>query len=438
MEKEISLQDLIKVIWKGKIIITISLFIVLIVTFIGVKIHSANTSRVSTIVALQWEGSSDGFYPDGSNFNYKHLVEPNIIADTLEKINLSVINDYDLRSAIEITPIIPNNITAAIEKAIKEGKEYEYYPTHYKLTLNHGALNLKVNKAQSLLNELVEQFREYFNKKYINKTQITNLNDVDTETLEYIDLYQMYSQKLEFITSVVSLRLEESNGFVSDNLKIGFNDIMFKCTLLKTLTLNQIISRIETYYLAKDAEYLISKYSNEIIRLEYELTKAIAIEENLQTLITNYKGNTGKIIIPGIENGQIIEFDPYYDQLIEYLLEQQNKIVEMENEIIYYNDLIARYQGESLDYTVTPEERQLQQQKLEADIIVAAATLKNIINDTNVLLRDHNQVKVSGIIKPLSTPQRQSNVNTGLYLGVASIIGISFGVAIVLFRHNWK
>ena len=169
MEKEISLQELFKVLWKGKFVILLTLFSVLIVTFIGIKIYSTKKSQVSTVVTLQWEGINDGQYPDGGAFNYKHLIDPYIIIETLEQVSLTKINNNDLRNAIVITPLIPDNIVATIEKAIKEGKNYDYYPTHYKITISNGALNISVSEAQSLLNEMIEQFRCRFNKKYVNQ-----------------------------------------------------------------------------------------------------------------------------------------------------------------------------------------------------------------------------------------------------------------------------
>ena len=92
---------------------------------------------------------------------------------------------------IVITPIIPSNIVSQIEKAIKDGKKYDYYPTYYRLSLNNGALKISVSQAQSLLTELVEQFRVRFNKKYVNQTQVNNIINLDFTELEYVDIYQL-------------------------------------------------------------------------------------------------------------------------------------------------------------------------------------------------------------------------------------------------------
>lgn len=437
MEKEISLQELFKVLWKGKFIILLTVAIVLTATLIGVKIYDNGKSQVSTIVTLQWEGIDDGQYPDGSAFNDRHLIDSYILLETVEKLNLSNINGNDLRNAIVITPIIPSNIVSQIEKAIKDGKKYDYYPTYYRLSLNNGALKISVSQAQSLLTELVEQFRVRFNKKYVNQTQVNNIINLDFTELEYVDIYQILIHQTELIESAASLRLEENEHFVSNNLKIGFNDILIRCNLLRGTTLKQISSRIDTYYLAKNEEFLISQYTHEINRLESELSKAVAYEANLREIIENYDGNQQTIILPGADPAQIIELDTYYNKLMDNLLNQQKIIIELENEIAYYDKMIERYKGEDSEYEFDQEERAAQAVELEADIAAAVAILEQLIDDANVIIGEHNQVKVSEVIRPLTAPQRQSGVNLSLYSAIALLVGCGLGAAIVLFKHKW-
>ena len=113
-------------------------------------------------------------------------------------------------------------------------------------------------------------------------------------------------------------------------------------------------------------------------------------------------------------------------------------IIELESKINYYTKLIKRYKGEDPDYFVTPEERLLQTQKVETDILDAEAALEKLIADTNIILIEHNNVQVSEIIKPLSVPQYQSSLNVTLYGAVALLLGSGLGAAIVLLKHKWQ
>lgn len=80
----------------------------------------------------------------------------------------------------------------------------------------------------------------------------------------------------------------------------------------------------------------------------------------------------------------------------------------MENEIAYYDKMIERYKGEDSEYEFDQEERAAQAVELEADIAAAVAILEQLIDDANVIIGEHNQVKVSEVIRPLTAPQRQS------------------------------
>lgn len=438
MENEISLRDLFNVLWKGKFVILLAVAIVVVATLIGAGIYDRSKSQVATVVTLQWEGISDGKYPDGSAFTDKHLVDPYILVATMEELELNNLNGNALRNAIAITPIVPDSIVAQIEKAIKDGKTFDYYPTHYLLALNNGALGISITQAQALLTELVEQFRIRFNRKYVNQTRVNDIINLDFTDLEYVDLYQILSRQAELIAAAVTLRMEGNEHYVSNDLKIGFNDILIRCNLLCATTLKRISSRIDTYYLAKDTEYLISQYGYEISRLKTELVKAKALETNLSDLIANYDGNTQTIILPGGDPAQVIEIDTYYNQLMDSLLNQQRLIIDLESEIGRYEKLVQRYKGEDPEYVVDPDERERQTELLEADIEAAAAALRALLNDTNIILNEHNQVLVSEIIRPLTTPQRQPKVNYTLYGAVALLIGCGLGAAIVLFRHKWQ
>ena len=169
MEKEISLQELFKVLWKGKFIILLTVAIVLTATLIGVKIYDNGKSQVSTIVTLQWEGIDDGQYPDGSAFNDRHLIDSTFCLKRLKNLTFLI-----LTAMTCATPSSSPQSSQAISsrrsrRRLRMEKKYDYYPTYYRLSLSNGALKISVSQAQSLLTELVEQFRVRFNKNTLIK-----------------------------------------------------------------------------------------------------------------------------------------------------------------------------------------------------------------------------------------------------------------------------
>jgi len=378
-EREISLQELFSVIWKGKIIIIIITIVVLGITIGGTIMSKNSKSQVSTVVSLQWNGISDGQYPDGTSFNYKNTIQPYVISEAIDENSGLDVNDNQVRNAISIKPIIPNSALAAIEKAIKDGETANYYATNYKITINNGSLGISVDQARDLLSDIIDNYRSDFNRRYIQQALIMDLTNIDFNELEYIDAYRIFESQMDLITKTVEIKLVNAQNFISSKLNIGFNDILIRSNLLNDTKLNQIASRINTYYLSKDIDYLLTKYSYQIDMLELDLAEAKAKEINLSNLVANYSGSTEKIIIPGMDPSQVIEIDTYYNTLIGKLVSQQNEIAELESKINYINIQINRFSGEDANYTVTTEEQTAQKIKVEADIEASIPIIKQIV-----------------------------------------------------------
>jgi len=237
----------------------------------------------------------------------------------------------------------------------------------------------------------------------------------------------------------MNLRVSEDPGFVgqiSGDRGIGFSDILVQTSLLKSLELNQIISRTNTYMLSKDVDYLITKYTYDVDVKQLELDKQEAKEADIQLLLNNYEGETTTIIIPGVDNDLTI--DTYYQTLLKSIIELQSSIAELQQDINYLQMQIDRLKGEDIDFNVT-----LQQQEDEAVIVEAAINSANtkldtIVSDANELLVQYNDYITSSIIKPLMAPEYQSNVNVKLYSAIGLLAGAGLSVVIVLFKHDWE
>lgn len=437
IDQGISLNELFSILWKGKFIIILISIIALAITIGGSAYVKSSKSQVSTIVSMQWDGIDEGKYPNGTVFNYKNAISLGNIAKALEENYLNL-NESTVKNAISIEPIIPSSIASAIEKAIKDGESLSYYATNYKIIIDNGVLGISVNEARDLLSDILINYRNEFVQKYIQRSLISNLINIDLSSLEYVDAYIILKNQIDLITSNLTEKLEYARNFISNETGLGFNDLIIRANLLTETKLNQIESRINTYYLVKDRDYLINKYSYELELKELDLAKLQAQETNLQTLIDNYEGNTQTIIIPGMDPSQAIEIDTYYDKLLDQLINKQHEIVEMENEISYLNILINRFSGQDPN-NVIPEEVQVQQAiKVENEINNLNPILMNMIDEANELIVEYNSISSSSIVKPLMLPAYESNVNMLLNCAIGLFVGLGFGVVFVLLKKNWN
>ena len=438
-EREISLKDLFDVVWKGKFLIIVMSAAFLLVAFTASIVYDNMTSQITTVVTMQWSGISAGNYPDGTRYEYTEAIEPYIITAAIAKTELEGMNAGDVRSNLVLDPIVPNDIATLIQQAIENGEQMSYYATNYRLTLNNGGLNISVNEGRDLLNNILEEFRSDFEKKYINQRIILDYTNTDFASYDYIEAYEILNQQVNLVDSIMNLRVSEDPGFVgqiSGDRGIGFSDILVQTSLLKSLELNQIISRTNTYMLSKDVDYLITKYTYDVDVKQLELDKQEAKEADIQLLLNNYEGETTTIIIPGVDNDLTI--DTYYQTLLKSIIELQSSIAELQQDINYLQMQIDRLKGEDIDFNVT-----LQQQEDEAVIVEAAISSANtkldtIVSDANELLVQYNDYITSSIIKPLMAPEYQSNVNVKLYSAIGLLAGAGLSVVIVLFKHDWE
>ena len=437
-EREISLKELFQVVWNGKFLIIIAAAIAFVIAFSGALIYNNQNSQVSTIITLQWSGITDGEYPDGIRFDYNTAIEPYVISLALEEQGITDISTNQIRQAVDFVPIIPSSALQVIQKALERGEQISYYPTDYKVVLNNGALGLSVEEGRDLLNSLIEQYRIDFEKKYISQSVILDFTDIDFKEYDYMDIYAILDTQIVLIENIMNNRVEVDSGFVSTSLGIGFSDILVRTRLVRQLELDQISSRVSTYLLTKDPEYLITNYTYQIDVKQLELDKAVINEADAQEMVDNYDGSVTTILIPGMDPTQALEVDSYYDVLLGNLVAFNKQISELTNDIAYYQLQIDRLEGNDPNFLISQAKHDEEIARVENTINNANSSLEDIMNDANILLVEYNAYTTSNVIKPLMTPTYEPNISKLLVSAVGLVIGAGIGGVIVLFRHDWE
>lgn len=435
-EREISIKELVQVIWKGKFMILILAAGFMFAGAVGSFVMDKMSSQVSTIVTIQWSGITKGEYPDGTRFDYNTAIEPYVITMAMEVEGIEGLTTNDVREAVDMIPIVPDDITSVILTALEDGEQISYYPTDYKIIMDNGALDLSVREATDLMNELINQFRIDFERKYIQQSVILDFTDVDFTEYDYVDIHTILETQVTLINNAMNNRVELDPGFVSPTLGIGFSDILVRTSLVTQLELSQISSRTNTYLLTKDVDYLITNYTYQIDLKQLELNKALINVVDVQALINDPNLSVDIIVIPGYEGN--IEIDSYYASLIDMLVTLQQQVSELENDIAYYELQVDRLNGDDPNFDISPAKIAEEIAKVEASILSADEALSSIIEDSNTMLVEYNTYTTSNVIKPLMTPQYESSISVVMYTAIGLIIGAGIGAVVVLFKHDWE
>lgn len=431
----LSLKWIFKVIWNYRILFisVFSLFLVVIFS-IGLLYNSLN-SKVVTYVELQWDGITEGLYPDGQRFDYSNMLSSDLFENAYETADINPISSTELKKSITIMPIIPNSVTEYIESQLLRGNQVSYFATEFKIILDNGNLNLNVSDAQKLLNSLINEFKLDFERKYISKSVIIDYMKTDLSQYDYIEAYDILSSQIDLIYDVTDQVLEESNNFTSAQLGFGFNNIKVRADLIRQIDLDNIIASVNSYLLTKNDEALITNYKYKIELINLDLNKESSYLLEIENLISGYTGSTTAIVIPGVDT-DIIELDPYLNNLYQEAVDSQRIIAQYERDIVYYQKQVDRLDGSDPSYVVSPEKQAEEAINVEAAIDSSTEQLSSVVNDLSILLEEYNLYRSRSLVKVLNTPQYEAELNLAFILLLGVLVGGLAGLTFTFVKNN--
>ena len=434
-EQGMSLKELFLIVWKRRVLLVIFTIAGFLLTLIVGLLINAQSSKVSTIVEFQWNGILNGLYPDGQRFDYSNLFESSVLNQSLNETSLETISSNKLRGALSISPIIPNDVLQIIQENLEKGVQISYFASEFKIVLNNGKLGVSVETGQELLNHIIENFREDFERKYIQRAVIIDYTNANLEDYDYIDSYDILSAQIQLINNAVNSVLPQANNFISTELGIGFNDITVRTNLVGSIELSTMSSRINNYLLSKDKDLLITRYTYAIELDQLELDKENSIQNGLANLISNYVGSTSTIIIPGLDMGDQLDTDPYLNTLYANLVATQRNIAAYTNDIIYNQTRITRLEGNDPLFIVTPQKEAEEIVKVEAAITRSSLVLSGIVEDLDILLTEYNHLVTTSLVKPLVAPQYEPETSILIFAAVGIVLGGGIGLVTVFILH---
>lgn len=434
MEKRyLSIKEVINVVWSGKIFTLICALIVGIVALVGGLVYENSVTTVSTVVAFEWNGLTDGEYPDGSRFDYRDMFESYVIASASDGIDVTT---ESLRENMTITPIMENDVLAIVQNALENGETISYYASEYTIQIDVGKSGMTVDEGRTFLSSLITEYRVDFEKKYVQGASILDFTDTNFDDLDYIEIQDVFEAQLDVIKAEINTKLLEAGNFEATNN--SFNDILVREELIRSTQYSSLSSKIASNLLTKNADELLSKLLFQKEDKGYDLAVATAKSDSIDKLITNYNASTSTIIIPGYNEDEDIIVDTYYSELIEKQILADLEVANLSQDIAEIETLINRYKGLDLDFVVTANESADATDRVETMIPALEEQLKLLVADTNDVLVDYNTYLISGQITPLFAPQQDRSVSLVLFAAVGIVIGAVAGVSITLFKHEWE
>jgi|GEM_PF-949017 len=437
-DEGISLIDLFLIVWRKKFLIAFLSFLGLVLGGAVAFVMNGNNETLATIVEYQWDGINEGEYPNGARFEASNSFTVTVYLNAIEAAGVELTSN-EVREQLTIRPIVPNNILNAIQQAIENGEELTYFPTAFKYSLNAGQLGINEAQARTLLNALIDGFREDFEAKYIQQAVVLNYALTNLDTYDYSEVARIYGTQLELIESAIEQVLPEANTFVSTELGLSFNDVLVELDLVRTVDLNNMNALINTFLLTKNIDRAITRleYNNEIKALE--LAKETQVLTNLQAAITSYPGSEQTIVIPGLDG--TIETTTYLEVLYTQLLVSQRTIAELEQDIAFNESRIVLYEAQRDNNGNSPAAQEALAELTEENTGLLDTTntiINTLVTNTNTLLEEYNLIVVRNIATNLTSPTVEEGSNTLLFAAIGLVLGGIISLGVVFVDHTMK
>lgn len=433
--EDITLREILVAIWKGKWLIILITIVALIVTGVGTYLMLPNSKSVVAIIEMNYPGIELGQNPDGSNFDIMQVKSPYVIESALKEMEFEDIGvkSDEIRRNIDITPIIPDDVAERAENMIRQGSEYIYHPSEFKITY-------KVNKAFSynqgisLVEAIISEYHKYFNSLYSDtKTIEKTIGSMDYTEYDYPDVVQVMNTQINTVQEFLKRKTEEDSNFRSSETGYSFADLNRSFDILITVDTSKLESLVNSNTLTKDRDKLIKAYEYKVKRMELDRAKKNSEAEEAKKLMDQFK-KEDFVIIPDGTGKDLRTENPqsYYNTLAETAIKASVEATSLQHEIDYYKKEIERL--------VSVSDRANIQLTTEADQLINTTKEKllDLINTTNQTIEDYYSYKYGNSIRQIAPAVMVSDINIIMNLLLAMAVGMMAGAFIVFIKYYWK
>ena len=335
---------------KGLIIFGMILFMLFQIAIKAV----VQLNYVTMTMSISYPGVENGVNPDGTRFNIFEMTSDKVLERTLSKLNIPNITVDDLRSRINIYPILQINVNEKIKSATATGKDYSYFPNEYVIIYSQKNI-LAPNHTTELLEALSNSYQEIFKEKYTDKnTVLTNIK-FNTQDYEYIELSDVYTNKISSIIDYLTTKKYENGSFRSSKTNQTFENLINEYQKLLDIDVANFHAFVSTSKVARSSQDLLSKMHYDVNNLKLDYAKRVKETELSKIAMKTYDSSiVDSAFIPSVDKN---------------------------------NDFYMNKTKTGLDYLT----------KRALDVGVSAENINKEIENTNKLIQDYSSIKVTPV-----------------------------------------
>lgn len=455
-EEEISLAEIIRVFIKGKWLIGSLVVVAILASFLYIKYLSPEIGSVQTIISFNYKGIEKGLDPNGKNMDVSMIKSPVVLDQVVKALQLDQVNlsSDDLRRNINITPVIPGNVTEHIKRLesdikgnIEPLQQYIYYPNKYIISFKlERRLGISTQYAQQIVDEVVKQYQQYFYRTYSDMSVLANaIHPVDYTEYDYPEVSTVIRNQLDIFTNYLQTKLREEGGsnFRAVETGLSFSDIMESISIIKQVDMGRLDSIIGAYNLTKDKDKLIKLYEYQIKQQELKMKQKNDEAALLTDMIQKYQKNQKLVLASMATAGpeasgflNVDDTDQYYNELTQQYIEAGIAAKNSQIMMQYYQQEIDKLLNDTVDAAV----KAAAEADVNAYIPVIKERIEYWIDVTNKTVTEYYETNLFNQAITRNSPSEfTSNLSDSkMLIAIAAAVALLLGACIVFIRYYLK
>lgn len=265
----------------------------------------------ATVIEYINPEAEEGLAPDGTTIDPTEIYGPNIIIETMEKLDLDPTGFAmdAFRSRIQVEPF-------AVEEEETDTEE-KTIPTKYLITFSSGVSQGK-EYPRKVLNQILESYFAYYGGKYVSSARSENsISDIYTKDYDYIEMAEVIDGTLGKTLDVLKQKNETDPAFRSIGTGYSFDDLYDEFDFIRKTELPELTADILLHTVTKDKNTLLAKYRNRKNSLASANGAYSAQTERIQGLLSSYEDAIGQFEHDSMNTEELDgnESTPYNDVL---------------------------------------------------------------------------------------------------------------------------
>lgn len=393
-------------------------------------------------VVVKYDNGEDGKNPDGSDIDTSEIKSSYIIGKALKALDLDY-NADTVSSQISITPIITEEEQALYESKLEHGEDYEIMSNQYTITLN-ASTTFGKDYAKKMLNQVLEEYMQYYGEKYIDTEGVTdNLDGIMDTGYDYIEMMDVIENSLSSSMETLNKKVSASDSFRSSTTGMSFTDLYKEFNFYYNKG-SGISAKIINGKITKDRDVLLAKYKKKNSDMKLETSANTKKIDDIKKVIDSYvkmmedSGNASfadKDILDAVYDEYNKDKDnsdhtTSYDELLQDYVTNRIGCEKNDIETAYNEYIIEKFTSANVASS-------------ENDQAMIKEDIQNLLNDTESLFTkfaetnaDYNQYLGVQHIRPLSSVciQKKLPVKKYTLMIAAAVFLLGTICFVVIFR----